>query len=71
MSQVFASRIGVMHSDRVCSFSAESEAIPAPTHYGGHLDVLEVLSHLLAPVADRGVNYLNLEFTDLVSALRG
>ena len=70
MCQFFASRIGAMHSDRVRSFNAESEAVPTSGHYAGHLDVLESLSFPLAPVADRGVNYLNVEFTDFVSAMR-
>jgi len=71
MSRAFASRIGAIHSERVCNFGSHLEnAFPTHRCYRGELKVIETLESPAPPLAEDGVNYLNLEFTDFVSAPR-
>lgn len=70
MSQAFASRLDAIHSERVCNFRSDLQAFPTYRVYSGKLKVIEILNSPAPPVAAEGVNYLNLEFTDFVSAPR-
>lgn len=70
MSQDFASRLDAIHSERVCNFRSHLQVFPTYRCYSGKLKVVEILKSPLPPVAEDGVNYLNLEFTDFVSAPR-
>jgi hypothetical protein len=70
MSRAFASRIAAIHSERVCNFGSHLQAFPTYRCYRGELKVIETLESPAPPLAEDGVNYLNLEFTDFVSAPR-
>jgi len=70
MSQAFASRIGAIHSERVCNFGSHVQTLSTYDCYRGELEVIETLENPVPPLAEDGVNYLNLEFTDFVSAPR-
>ena len=70
MGQAFASQIDAIHSERVCNFRADLQMFPRYRCYRGRLRVIETLKSPTPPLAEDGVNYLNLEFTDFVSAPR-
>ena len=70
MSQAFASRLDAIHSERVCNFRSHLQVLPTYRCYSGKLKVVEILKSPTPPAAEDGVNFLNLEFTDFVSAPR-